>query len=87
MTVRGHLCAGRIPGVRMALLRLELLGIADPRGADRKRVVTFVEIDRDTTDAYQAGDRLPLGKRALKFRDWDVGRSPVCGVKHSGERR
>jgi formylmethanofuran dehydrogenase subunit E len=34
----GHLCAGQILGVRMALLGLERLGIADPRGADRKRL-------------------------------------------------
>jgi len=28
----GHLCAGQILGVRMALLGLERLGIHDPRG-------------------------------------------------------
>ena len=33
----GHLCAGQILGVRMALLGLERLGIADPRGADRNQ--------------------------------------------------
>ena len=42
----GHLCAGQILGVRMAMLGLARLGITDPRGADRKRLVTFIEIDR-----------------------------------------
>jgi formylmethanofuran dehydrogenase subunit E len=66
----GHLCAGQILGVRMALLGLERLGIADPRGADRKRLVTFVEIDRCATDAIGLVTGCRLGKRALKFRDW-----------------
>jgi len=66
----GHLCAGQILGVRMALLGLDRLGIADPRGADRKRLVTFVEIDRCATDAIGLVTGCRLGKRALKFRDW-----------------
>jgi formylmethanofuran dehydrogenase subunit E len=66
----GHLCAGQILGVRMALLGLKRLGIADPRGADRKRLVTYVEIDRCATDAIGLVTGCRLGKRALKFRDW-----------------
>jgi formylmethanofuran dehydrogenase subunit E len=66
----GHLCAGQILGVRMALVGLERLGIADPRGADRKRLVTYVEIDRCATDAIALVTGCRLGKRALKFRDW-----------------
>src|SRR6266568_899481 len=66
----GHLCAGQILGVRMALLGLERLGIEDPLGADRKRVVTFVEIDRCATDAIGLVTGCRLGKRTLKFRDW-----------------
>lgn len=66
----GHLCAGQVLGVRMAMLGLELLGIDDPRGADRKRLVTFVEIDRCMTDAIGVVTGCRLGKRALKFRDW-----------------
>jgi formylmethanofuran dehydrogenase subunit E len=66
----GHLCAGQVLGVRMALLGLERLGIADPRGADRKRLVTFVEIDRCATDAIGLVTGCRLGKRSLKFRDW-----------------
>jgi formylmethanofuran dehydrogenase subunit E len=66
----GHLCAGQILGVRMALLGLQRLGIADPHGADRKRLVTYVEIDRCATDAIGLVTGCRLGRRSLKFRDW-----------------
>jgi len=66
----GHLCAGQVLGVRLAMLGLEKLGLDDPRGADRKRLVTFVEIDRCATDAVAVVTGCRLGKRALKFRDW-----------------
>jgi formylmethanofuran dehydrogenase subunit E len=66
----GHLCAGQVLGVRLAMLGLEKLGIEDPRGTDRKRLVTFVEIDRCATDAIAVVTGCRLGKRALKFRDW-----------------
>ncbi len=66
----GHLCAGQILGVRMALLGLERLGITAPKGKDRKRLVTFIEIDRCATDAITVVTGCRLGKRALKFRDW-----------------
>jgi formylmethanofuran dehydrogenase subunit E len=66
----GHLCAGQVLGVRMAMLGLKKLGIEDPQGEDRKRIVTFVEIDRCATDAVMVVTGCRLGKRALKFRDW-----------------
>jgi len=66
----GHLCAGQILGVRLAMLGCLRLGIAEPRTADRKRLVTFVEIDRCATDAIAVVTGCRLGKRALKFRDW-----------------
>jgi formylmethanofuran dehydrogenase subunit E len=66
----GHLCAGQILGVRMAMLGCLRLGIEEPRGADRKRLVTFIEIDRCATDAIGVVTGCRLGKRALKFRDW-----------------
>src|SRR5579883_366813 len=66
----GHLCAGQILGVRMAMLGCSRLGIDDPRGKDRKRLVTYVEIDRCATDAIGVVTGCRLGKRALKFRDW-----------------
>src|SRR6202021_133546 len=66
----GHLCAGQVLGVRLAMLGLQKLGIEDPRGKDRKRLVTFVEIDRCATDAVAVVTGCRLGKGALKFRDW-----------------
>jgi len=66
----GHLCAGQVLGVRMAMLGLQKLGISDPSGQDRKRLVTFVEIDRCATDAIGVVTGCRLGKRALKFRDF-----------------
>jgi len=68
----GHLCAGQVLGVRLAMLGLAKLGIDDPRRnkEERKRLVTFVEIDRCATDAVAVVTGCRLGKRALKFRDW-----------------
>jgi len=66
----GHLCAGQVLGVRMAMFGLKTLGLNDPQGKDRKRIVTFVEIDRCATDAVMVVTGCRLGKRALKFRDW-----------------
>ena len=70
----GHLCAGQILGVRMAMLGCQRLGIDDPKGLvtpkDRKRLVTFIEIDRCATDAIAVVTGCRLGKRAIKFRDW-----------------
>ncbi len=68
----GHICAGQVLGVRMAMLGLQKLGIDDPQNnkEDRKRLVTFVEIDRCATDAVSVVTGCRLGKRALKFRDF-----------------
>jgi formylmethanofuran dehydrogenase subunit E len=69
-TAHGHLCAGQILGVRLAMLGCRRLGIEEPRGKDRKRLVTYIEIDRCATDAIGVVTGCRLGKRALKFRDW-----------------
>ena len=69
----GHLCAGQILGVRMAMLACRVLDIQQPRlksSPDRKRLVTFVEIDRCATDAIGVVTGCRVGKRALKLRDW-----------------
>lgn len=67
----GHLCAGQILGVRMALLGLSRLGFEGrPQGPDRKRLITYVEIDLCATDAIALVTGCRLGKRTLKFRDW-----------------
>lgn len=64
----GHMCAGQVLGVRLAMLGVRELGL-DPE-KDRKRLVTYVEIDRCMTDAVALVANCRLGKRALKFLDW-----------------
>jgi formylmethanofuran dehydrogenase subunit E len=76
----GHLCAGQILGLRMALYGLHLLGLSDPFGSDRKRLVTFVEIDRCATDAVGVVTGCRLGKRALKFRDFGKVAATFCDL-------
>lgn len=68
--LHGHLCAGQLLGVRMSLLGCSLVGISDPRGADRKKLIVWVEIDRCMADAVGAVTGVRLGKRSLKFQDY-----------------
>ena len=77
----GHLCAGQILGLRMALYGVKLLGLEDPAGADRKRLVTYVEIDRCATDAIPIVTGCRLGKRALKFRDFGKVAATFCDLR------
>ena len=76
----GHLCAGQVLGVRLAMLGLRELAIDDPI-ADRKRIVTYVEIDRCVTDAVALVANSRLGKRALKFRDWGKVAATFCDLE------
>lgn len=69
VALHGHLCAGQVVGVRMSMLGLELLGIRDPEGADRKKLYVVVEIDRCATDAIQSVTGCSLGKRSLRWVD------------------
>jgi formylmethanofuran dehydrogenase subunit E len=68
--LHGHLCAGQLLGVRMALLGCRLLGIEDPKGIDRKSLIVWVEIDRCMADAVSAVTGVRLGKRSLKYFDY-----------------
>lgn len=76
----GHLCAGQILGVRLAMFGVNLIGLEDPAGKDRKRLVTFVEIDRCATDAISVVTGCRLGKRALKFRDFGKMAATFCDL-------
>jgi formylmethanofuran dehydrogenase subunit E len=92
----GHLCAGQVLGVRLAMLGLRELGIEDPI-KDRKRLMTCVEIDRCVTDAVALVANCRLGKRALKFYDWgkvaatfvdlETGRAIRIAAKESAKQR
>jgi formylmethanofuran dehydrogenase subunit E len=66
----GHMCAGQVLGVRMAMLGCQAVGVDDPRGADRKSLIVFVEIDRCAADAVNTVTGCRLGKRTLKFHDY-----------------
>lgn len=68
--LHGHICPGQLLGVRMALLGCRLVEISDPRGADRKKVIVWVEIDRCMADAVGAVVGVSLGRRSLKFLDY-----------------
>jgi len=76
----GHICAGQVLGVRLAMCGLKELGIHDPI-AERKRLVTYVEIDRCVTDAVALVANCRLGKRALKFRDWGKVAATFCDLQ------
>lgn len=68
--LHGHMCAGQLLGTRMALLGCRLIGVDDPRGADRRKLIVWVEIDRCMTDAISAVTGVRLGKRSLKYVDY-----------------
>lgn len=77
----GHLCAGQILGLRLAIYGMRLLGVADPTGADRKRLITYVEIDRCATDAIGVVTGCRLGKRALKLVDYGKMAATFCDLR------
>lgn len=70
LRIHGHLCPGQILGVRMSILGLREIGIADPKGKDRKTIIVFVEMDRCATDAIQSVTGCSLGHRTMKFLDY-----------------
>ena len=68
--VHGHLCPGQVLGVRMSIVGLREADISDPKGADRKNIIAFVEMDRCATDAVQSVTGCSMGKRTMKFVDY-----------------
>jgi formylmethanofuran dehydrogenase subunit E len=68
--LHGHICAGQLLGVRMALLGCKLVDVRDPKNADRKKLIVWVEIDRCMTDAVSAVTGARLGRRSMKFVDY-----------------
>ena len=66
----GHICNGIAIGTRMTMSGLRRIGINDPKGADRKKLMVFVEIDRCATDAIMALTGCQPGKRTMKIRDY-----------------
>jgi formylmethanofuran dehydrogenase subunit E len=66
----GDVCAGIRIGTRMSMCGLKRIGIADPKGADKKKLIVFVEIDRCATDAIMAITGCRPGKRTMKIYDY-----------------
>jgi formylmethanofuran dehydrogenase subunit E len=84
-SLHGHLCAGQILGVRMAMLGCREVGIAEPKGC--KKLMVYVEMDRCATDAIQAVTGCSLGKRTLKFLDYGKMAATFINVeKHAAVR-
>src|SRR5262249_43592327 len=77
----GHMCAGQVLGVRMAMLGCHAVGIEDPRGADQKNLIAYVEIDRCAADAVNTVTGCRLGKRTLKFVDYGKLAATFLNVK------
>jgi len=77
----GHMCAGQVLGVRMAVLGCQVVGVEDPLGADRKNLIVFVEIDRCAADAVNTVTGCRLGKRTLKFHDYGKLAATFLNVK------
>ena len=76
----GHMCAGQILGLRLAIHGMDLLKLEDPTGKDRKRLIAYVEIDRCATDAITVVTGCRMGKRALKFRDFGKVAATFCDL-------
>lgn len=97
----GDICHGIAIGTRMAMTGLRRIGIADPKGSDRKKLMVFVEIDRCATDAIMALTGCRPGKRTMKIRDYgkmaatfiniDTGKAVRVAIKRtpkpSGDRK
>jgi formylmethanofuran dehydrogenase subunit E len=66
----GGICRGIATGTRMTMSGLRRIDISDPKGADRKKLMVFVEIDRCATDAIMALTGCRPGKRTMKILDY-----------------
>jgi formylmethanofuran dehydrogenase subunit E len=66
----GNLCPGTLLALRMAVLGCALVGIEASCGADRNKLIVWIEIDRWLADAVETVTGARLGKRTLKFLDY-----------------
>ena len=71
--VHGHLCAGQVVGVRMALLGCRLIDLNPPLdNREIKKILVWVEMDRCTADAVAHTTGVKLGRRSLKYKDYGI---------------
>ena len=81
--LHGHICAGQVLGVRMAMRGCKELGIKNPK-EDKKRLIVYVETDRCATDAIQIVTGCKLGKRTMKYMDYGKLAATFVDL-HTGE--
>ena len=78
----GHLCAGQVIGVRMAMLGCRLVGLDNPKAPEnRKKMMVYVEIDRCATDAIESVTGCRMGKRTLKFKDFGINAATFVNLE------
>ena len=66
----GHLCAGQVIGVRMAMEGCRLIDLDNPSEMPQiKKLIVYIEMDRCATDAIGFVTGVKLGRRSLKFVD------------------
>jgi formylmethanofuran dehydrogenase subunit E len=70
VSLHGDACMGIELGTRMTMSALPRIGIHDPKGEDRKKLIVFVEVDRCATDAIMAITGCRPGKRTMKVLDY-----------------
>jgi formylmethanofuran dehydrogenase subunit E len=88
VAAHGHLCAGQVIGVKMAMLGCRLVGIDAPKdSASRKKLMVYVEIDRCATDAIQSVTGCQMGKRTLKFRDYGINAATFLNLETAAAYR
>lgn len=69
----GHLCAGQVVGVKMAMLGCSLIGLDNPRSLEQiKKLIVYIEMDRCTADSVAYVTGVKLGRRSLKFMDYGI---------------
>jgi hypothetical protein len=71
----GNLCPDALLALRMAVLGFAQVGIEDPRGADRNKLVVGLEIDRWLAGGRSGGrDRRTIGQTNVEVsRLWEAG--------------
>ncbi len=68
--MHGASCARLAIGTRMAMAGLKAIGVEDPKGEDRSKVLVFVEIDRCVSDAIMAVTGCRPGTRTMRILDY-----------------
>jgi formylmethanofuran dehydrogenase subunit E len=82
VALHGHLCAGQVIGVRMAMTGCRLVGIDDPKAPlNQKKMMVYVEIDRCATDAIESVTGCRMGKRTLRFRDYGINAATFLNLE------